>query len=196
MPKMPRTTELFDLTRTIAAPLLASCEYPDEALPKIRDFILALGPALSPEEYETRGENVWIAKSATVAESACICGPTIICAGSEIRHCAYIRGCVIVGEGSVVGNSTELKNAILFDCVQVPHFNYVGDSIYGYRSHTGAGTIASNVRSDKKNVIVHTEDGAYDTKLRKMGAMLGDGCEVGCNSVLCPGSIVGRNSIV
>lgn len=185
---------LYDLTHTAAAPLLKELNYPWEALPKIKEFILKLGETLSPEEYDLRGENVWIAKSARVFESAYITGPAIIGPDTEIRQCAFLRGNVLVGAGCVVGNSTELKNVILFDNVQVPHYNYVGDSILGFKSHMGAGSITSNVKSDKTLVVVHTENESIETGLKKFGAMLGDHVEVGCNSVLNPGTVIGRDS--
>ena len=189
-----KTHELYDLSHTMAKELLAECEYPWLALPKIKEFVLTLGKTLSPDEYELVGEDVWIAKSAKIAPSATINGPAIIGADTELRTGAFIRGSVIVGCGCVVGNSCELKNAILFDSVQVPHFNYIGDSILGYKSHTGAGAITSNVKSDKTLVKVRCEDGAIETGLKKFGAMLGDFVEVGCNSVLNPGTVVGRNT--
>ena len=189
-----KTNELYDLSHTIAKELLTECEYPWLALPKIKEFILALGKTLSPDEYDLVGDNVWIAKSAKIAPSATVNGPAIIGADTELRTGAFIRGSVIVGCGCVVGNSCELKNAILFDSVQVPHFNYIGDSILGYKSHTGAGAITSNVKSDKTLVKVRSEDGAIETGLKKFGAMLGDYVEVGCNSVLNPGTVVGRNT--
>ena len=189
-----KTSELFDTTHTLSKALLDTCEYPWEALPLIKGFITALGESLSPDEYDNPTEGVWIAKSATIAPSATINGPCIIGKDTELRTGAFIRGSVIVGDGCVVGNSCELKNAILFDCVQVPHFNYIGDSILGYRSHTGAGAITSNVKSDKTLVKVRTEDGFIETGLKKFGAMLGDFVEVGCNSVLNPGTVIGRNT--
>lgn len=189
-----KTNELYDLSHTLAAPLLSECEYPWEALPKIKAFIMDLGATLSPDEYDHPADDVWIAKSATVAPSATVNGPTIIGKNTELRTGAFIRGAVIVGEGCVVGNSCELKNAILFDSVQVPHFNYIGDSILGYRSHTGAGAITSNVKSDKSLVSVKTDGEPINTGLKKFGAMLGDFVEVGCNSVLNPGTVVGRNT--
>lgn len=190
-----KTYELYDLSHTLAAELLSSCEYPWEALPKIKNFVIALGNTLSADEYDNPSENVWIAKSATVAKSATICAPCIIGKNTELRTGAFIRGSVIVGDGCVVGNSCELKNAILFDNVQVPHFNYIGDSILGYRSHTGAGAITSNVKSDKSLVCVRGNDGELiETGLKKFGAMLGDFVEVGCNSVLNPGTVIGRNT--
>lgn len=187
---------LFDYSKTIAKPLLESVDYPWEALPKIKDFIIELGKTLDPEIYEQRGENIWVAKSATVFPSAYLGGPLIICEDAEVRHCAFIRGSAIVGRGAVVGNSTELKNSILFDGVQVPHYNYIGDSILGYKAHTGAGTITSNLKSDKSLVTVLCDDEKVETGVKKFGAMLGDHVEVGCNSVLNPGSVVGRNTNV
>lgn len=196
MANIAKTAELLDLSKSIAAPLLEKTEYPWEALPKIKAFILELGATLPSDIYEQVGEDVWIAKSAKVAPTASIAGPTIICEGAEIRHCAYIRGSVIVGLGSIVGNSCEVKNSIIFDGVQTPHYNYVGDSILGYHSHMGAGSVTSNVKSDKTNVSILTDGERIPTGLRKFGAILGDYVEVGCNSVLCPGSVVGRNCTV
>lgn len=187
---------LYDLTETIAAPLLKDAVYPWEVLPRIHDFIIELGSTLSTELYEKRGENIWIAKSARVAPTACLNGPLIVDEEAEIRHCAFIRGSAIVGKDAVVGNSTELKNVILFNKVQVPHYNYVGDSILGFRAHMGAGSITSNVKSDKTLVAVGTAEERMETGLKKMGAMLGDCVEVGCNSVLNPGTVIGRNSNV
>ena len=168
--------------------------YPWEVLPKISAFIVELGNTLSGDEYEKRGENVWIARSAKVAPTAYINGPAIIGKDAEVRHCAFIRGNAIVGEGAVVGNSTELKNVILFNKVQVPHYNYVGDSILGYKSHMGAGSITSNVKSDKKLVVVKAPEGNIETGMKKFGAMLGDEVEIGCGSVLNPGTVVGSHS--
>ncbi|MBQ8305178.1 MAG: UDP-N-acetylglucosamine pyrophosphorylase [Blautia sp.] len=185
---------MLDLTQTIAADLFAGKTYPWEVLPEIGDFILKLGATLSPDEYDHPAEDVWIAKSATIAPTASITGPVIIGKDAEIRQCAFIRGKAIVGEGAVVGNSTELKNAVLFNKVQVPHYNYVGDSVLGYRSHMGAGSICSNVKSDKKLVVVHDGDEHIETGVKKFGAMLGDFVEVGCGSVLNPGTVIGRNS--
>ena len=188
---------LYTLEETIAGEYLAQFTYPWEALAGIGDFIRKLGPTLDKEKYEQRGEDIWVAKNATVFESAYLHGPLIIDEEAEIRHCAFIRGNAIVGKGSVVGNSTELKNVIIFNSVQVPHYNYVGDSILGYKSHMGAGSITSNVKSDKTLVVVKD---SYDTKeeietgLKKFGAMLGDYVEVGCNSVLNPGTVVGSHS--
>lgn len=186
--------DLYDLEQTLAAPLFEGLTYPWEALPKIGSFILELGETLPEEEYDKVDENVWIAKSATVAKTASITGPCIIGKDAEVRHCAFIRGNALVGEGAVVGNSTELKNVILFNKVQVPHYNYVGDSILGFKSHMGAGSITSNVKSDKKLVIVKDGEECIETGLKKFGAMLGDNVEVGCGSVLNPGTVIGRNS--
>ena len=177
---------LYDLTQTQAAALLEKAEYPWEVLPEIGAFIKELGATLPEEEYEKRGENIWVARSAKVAPTAFLNGPVIIGKNAEVRHCAFIRGNALVGEGCVVGNSTELKNVILFNNVQVPHYNYVGDSILGYKSHMGAGSITSNVKSDKTLVVLHTKDGDMETGLKKFGAMVGDYVEVGCNSVLNP----------
>lgn len=187
---------LYDLTQTIAAPLFEGATYPWELLPKISAFIIELGNRLPEDKYEKRGENVWISKSATVFPTAYINGPCIIDEEAEVRHCAFIRGNAIVGKGAVVGNSTELKNVILFNKVHVPHYNYVGDSILGYKSHMGAGSITSNVKSDKTLVVVKSPYGNIETGLKKMGAMLGDNVEVGCNSVLNPGTVIGRCSNV
>ena len=190
------TSELYDLSHTIARDLLSECEYPWLALPKIKDFVRDIIKLLSEDEYFLYAEDVLVAKSAVIAPSATICGPTVIGAGTEVRPGAYIRGAVIVGENCVVGNSCELKNSILFDNVQVPHFNYIGDSILGYRSHTGAGAITSNVKSDKTLVCVNCNGTNIDTGLKKFGAMIGDFVEVGCNSVLNPGTVIGRNTNV
>lgn len=185
---------LFDYSKTIAEPLFKSVEFPWEVLPKIKDFIIELGKTLDPEIYELRGENIWVAKSANIFPSAYLGGPLIICEDAEVRHGAFIRESAIVGRGAVVGNSTELKNSILFDCVQTPHYNYIGDSILGYKSHTGAGVITSNLKSDKSLVTVLCDGQKVETGVKKFGAMLGDNVEVGCNSVLNPGSVVGRNT--
>ena len=187
-------SNMLDLNETIAAELFEGKTYPWEVLPEIGDFIIKLGKTLDPSEYEEKGENVWIARSATVAPTASITGPAIIGRDAEVRHCAFIRGKAIVGEGAVVGNSTELKNVILFNKVQVPHYNYVGDSILGYKSHMGAGSITSNVKSDKKLVKVHTPEGDIETGIKKFGAMLGDEVEVGCGSVLNPGTVIGPHT--
>ena len=185
---------LYNLDETIAKELLESVTYPWEALPKIEEFIIELGKKLDTNIYEKKGENIWIAKSAKVAPTAYINGPVIIGEDAEIRHCAFIRGKAIVGNGAVVGNSTELKNVILFNKVQVPHYNYVGDAILGYKAHMGAGSITSNVKSDKKLVVVKNGTEKIETGLKKFGAMLGDNVEVGCNSVLNPGTVIGRNT--
>ncbi len=188
--------ELYTLDETIAKDIFDGARYPWEVLPKIGGFIVALGGTLPEERYEKRGDDVWIAKSAHVYPSACICGPAIIDEEAEIRHCAFIRGNAIVGRGAVVGNSTELKNVILFNKVQVPHYNYVGDSILGYKAHMGAGSITSNVKSDKTLVVVRAGAESMETGLKKFGAMLGDCVEVGCNSVLNPGTVIGRQANV
>lgn len=185
---------LFDLEETIAIGAFDNCTYPWEVLGRIKSEILKIGATLSSEEYDKHGEDVWIAKSAKVAPTAYIGGPAIIGKDAEIRHCAFIRGSAIVGEGAVVGNSTELKNVILFNKVQVPHYNYVGDSILGYKSHMGAGSITSNVKSDKSPVVVHAGELRIETGLKKFGAILGDHVEVGCNSVLNPGTVIGRSA--
>ena len=185
---------LYSLDQSIARKLLESAVYPWEVLPKIKEFIIELGNQLNKDEYEQKGENVWIAKTAKVAPTVYINGPAIIGKDAEIRHCAFIRGNAIIGEGAVVGNSTELKNVILFNKVQVPHYNYVGDSILGYKSHMGAGSITSNVKSDKKLVVVKNGDAKIETGLKKFGAMIGDNVEVGCGSILNPGSVIGKNT--
>ena len=186
--------ENYSLDQTIAKDIFNGVTYPWEVLPKISNFILELGATLSEDEYEKRGENVWVAKSAKVAPTAFINGPAIIGKDAEVRHCAVIRGNAIVGVGAVVGNSTELKNVILFNKVQVPHYNYVGDSVLGYKSHMGAGSITSNVKSDKKLVVVKAGEEKIETGMKKFGAMLGDEVEVGCGSVLNPGTVVGNHS--
>ena len=188
---------LFNLEETIAKELLQSEEYPWEVLPKIKDYILKIGPNLDKNIFNQVDDEVWIAKSAKVAPTASITGPTIIDENAEIRHCAFIRGKAIIGKNTVVGNSTELKNCILFNNVQVPHYNYIGDSILGHKAHMGAGSINSNIKSDKKNIQIKinaTEQ--IETNLRKVGAFIGDEVEVGCNSVLNPGTIIGRKSII
>ncbi len=190
--------DLYNLDETIAKQILSTEKYPWEILPKINDYILEIGPILDKEKYEQIGDNIWVAKSAKIASTASITGPAIIDENAEIRHCAFIRGKAIVGKNVVVGNSTELKNVILFNNVQVPHYNYVGDSILGYKSHMGAGSMTSNVKADKSNVQIKKRTGEcekiIETNLRKVGAFLGDGVEVGCNSVLNPGTIIGKNS--
>ena len=188
-----KIANLYDLSQSIAGEYLAQFTYPWEALAGISDYIKELGATLDPEKFEQRGEDIWIAKSATVAPSACLNGPLIIDEDAEIRHCAFIRGSAIIGKGSVVGNSTEIKNDIIFNSVQVPHYNYVGDSILGYKSHMGAGSITSNVKSDKTLVVVkdrYDTGEELETGRKKFGAMLGDYVEVGCNSVLNPGTVI------
>lgn len=189
-----KITNLYNLEETIAKDIFTGCKYPWEVLPKIKDFIVTLGESLNSEEYDKIDNNIWIAKSAKIAPTAYIAGPAIIGKDTEVRHCAFIRGNAIVGNNCVVGNSTELKNVILFNNVQVPHYNYVGDSILGYKSHMGAGSITSNVKSDKKLVVVKDGDEKIETGLKKFGCMIGDNVEVGCGSVLNPGSVIGRNS--
>ncbi|WFR56053.1 UDP-N-acetylglucosamine pyrophosphorylase [Anaerocolumna sp. AGMB13025] len=186
----------YDLTQTIAASLMKRFTYPWEVLTEIGKYILELGSELSLEEYDKVGEDVWIAKSATVAPSAYIQGPAIIGKDAQIRHCAFIRGNAIVGEGAVVGNSTELKNVILFNKVQVPHYNYVGDSVLGYKAHMGAGSITSNVKSDKTLVTIKYQDSKVETGLKKVGALLGDHVEIGCNTVMNPGTVIGKGAHV
>ena len=187
---------LYDLTHTMAARYLSGFTYPWEALAGLEEFLKELGNTLPEEEFEKRGENIWIHKEAKVAPTAFLNGPLIVCRGAEIRHCAFVRGSALVGEGAVVGNSTELKNVILFDNVQVPHYNYVGDSILGFKSHMGAGAVTSNVKQDKTLVTVAAGFRRVETGLKKFGAMLGDNVEVGCNSVLNPGTVIGRGSRV
>ena len=189
-----RIEDLYDLKETIAVDIFDGLKFPWEVLPKIKDFIIKLGETLPEDRYERKGENIWIAKSARVFPSAYIAGPCIIDEDAEVRHCAFIRGSAIVGKGCVVGNSTELKNVILFNKVQVPHYNYVGDSILGFKAHMGAGSITSNVKSDKTLVAVKSDGENIETGLKKFGAMLGDNVEVGCNSVLNPGTVVGRST--
>ena len=189
-----RINNLYDLNQTIASKLFEGITYPWEVLPKISEFIINFGKTLDKNEYDEIEENVWIAKSAKIAPTACINGPCIICENAEIRHCAFIRGNAIVGENTVVGNSTELKNVVLFNNVQVPHYNYVGDSILGYKAHMGAGSITSNVKSDKKLVVVKYGNNKIETGLKKFGAMIGDNVEIGCGSVLNPGTVIGRET--
>ncbi len=189
-----KITDLYDLSHTAANDYLRMFTYPWEALKGISGMIVDLGRRLDPEQYDNPSENVWIHKTARVFPSAYIGAPCIIGAGTEIRHCAFIRGSALIGENCVIGNSAELKNVIIFDNVQTPHYNYVGDSILGYKSHMGAGSITSNVKSDKTNVVIKNGNETIETGIKKIGAMLGDFVEVGCNSVLNPGTIVGRNS--
>lgn len=191
-----KTLELFDLSKTIAKPLLEKSEYPWQILKDIKDFVISLGEKLDKSLFDEVSPQVWIAKSAKVYPSAHIAAPCIIDEDAEIRHCAFIRGGVIVGKNCVVGNSTEMKNAIIFDNVQIPHFNYVGDSVLGFKSHLGAGAVTSNVKSDKTPVTVLKDGEKIETGLKKFGAMVGDFTEVGCNSVLCPGTVIGKNCTV
>lgn len=186
--------DLYDLDHTLAKDYLSRFTYPWEALAGIKQLIVEIGSHLDPQDYTEVAPQVWVHRTAVVAPTAYLGAPCIIGAGTEVRHCAFIRGAALVGENCVVGNSVELKNVILFDCVQTPHYNYVGDSILGYKSHMGAGSITSNVKSDKTLVVVHGQGEDVATGLKKMGAMLGDHVEVGCNSVLNPGTVIGRNS--
>lgn len=188
-----KVSNYLDVEHTIAKYMFDSVENPWEVLPSIGVFIEQLGPMLPADEFEQKGANVWISRTARVAPTASITGPCIIDADTEIRHCAFIRGNAIIGKKCVIGNSTEVKNSIIFDEVQIPHYNYVGDSILGFRSHLGAGAITSNVKNDKSNVEVNFALGRMDTKLRKFGAVIGDYTQVGCNTVLNPGTIIGRN---
>lgn len=191
-----KTVNLFDLSKTIAAPLLETAEYPWQILGKIKEFVVSLGESLDKDVFEEISPQVWVAKSAKIFPSAYIAAPCIIDENSEVRHSAFIRGGVIVGKNCVVGNSTEMKNCIIFDNVQIPHFNYVGDSVLGFKSHLGAGAVTSNVKSDKTLVTVLKEGEKVETGLKKFGAMVGDYTEVGCNSVLCPGTVIGKNCTV
>ena len=193
---MYKTADLYDLSHTLAGPLLEKTEYPWEALDGIKDFILALGPTLPKDEFDEVKPGVWVAKDANVYPSALLNPPCIIGHKTEVRHCAFIRGSALVGDGAVVGNSVEIKNAILFDGVQVPHFNYVGDSVMGYKSHMGAGSVTSNVKSDKTLVVVKDGKEEIATGRKKFGAMVGDFVEVGCNSVLNPGTVLGPRASV
>lgn len=194
---IPKISELFDLEHTIAASLFDGKEYPWEVLADIKDYILKLGPTLPKDEFDNPREGVWIAKDAMVFESAYIGAPCIIDHGAEVRHCAFIRESAIVGKNSVIGNSCELKNVVIFDNCEVPHYNYVGDSVLGFHAHMGAGSVTSNVKSDRQNVVVKSAEGdAVPTGRKKFGAMLGDWAEIGCNAVLNPGSVIGRHSNV
>lgn len=193
---MYKIKDLYDLNETIAAELFEGKEYPWEVLADIGDFILKLGDKLPKDEFTKKGDNIWIHKSVTIAPTATLNGPLIIDEGTEVRPGAFIRGKAIVGKNCVVGNSTELKNVVLFNTVQVPHYNYVGDSILGTHSHMGAGSITSNIKSDKTLVVVKDGDERIETGLKKFGAMLGDYVEVGCNSVLNPGTMIGRHTNV
>lgn len=196
MPSVLTVEALYDLEHTLAAPLLRGVRYPWEALAGVREFIRAAGAALSPDEYVSPRPGVWIHKTAHIFDSAYLGDDVIIGKGAEVRHGAFIRGAALVGDGAVVGNSTELKNVVLFDKVQVPHYNYVGDAILGFRSHMGAGSVTSNVKSDKTPVTVRCEGDNIETGLKKMGAMLGDDVEIGCGSVLNPGTVIGRGARV
>lgn len=187
---------LFSPGDTLAAPLLKSVKYAFEVLPKLAGYIKEIGPKLDPAIYDCKGDDIWIAKSATVAPTAYIKGPCIVGENSEVRHCAFLRGSVLIGNNCVAGNSSELKNVILVDTVQVPHYNYVGDSVLGTRAHMGAGAITSNVKSDRTLVVIRTENEVLETGLKKVGAMIGDGVEIGCGSVLNPGTVIGKNTIV
>lgn len=189
-------SELFDLSQTIAAEIFEGKTYPWEVLPEIHDFILKLGPTLPKDEYEEKKEGVWIARDAVIWPTVSITGPCIVCHKATLRQCAFIRGNAIIGEGTVVGNSTELKNVILFNDVEAPHYNYVGDSILGFHAHMGAGSITSNIKSDRKNIVVRGEGQEIATGMRKIGAMLGDWTEIGCGSVLNPGSVIGAHTNV
>ncbi|MDL2214446.1 UDP-N-acetylglucosamine pyrophosphorylase [Clostridia bacterium OttesenSCG-928-O13] len=191
-----RISDLFDLTKTIAASLFEGHTYPWEVLPQISDYILQLGPILPADRFDKVGDDVWVAKSAKVAQNAFVGGPCIIDEEAEVRHCAFIRGSAIVGKGAVVGNSTELKNVVLFDKVQVPHFNYIGDTVMGHRAHFGAGVVTTNVKSDKGLVAVKCSDETIETGRKKVGTFAGDDAEVGCNSAMCPGCVLGRGVIV
>ena len=189
-----KTENLLDLRKTIAAGVFKNTVYPWEIIPKIADYIRELGNTLDPEIYERRGEDIWIAKSAVIAPTASLNGPLIICENAEIRHCAFIRGSAIVGRGAVIGNSTELKNSLIFDEAQVPHYNYVGDSVLGFKAHMGAGAITSNLKADKSLVTVACDGEKIETGLEKFGAILGDNVDIGCNCVLNPGTVVGRHT--
>ena len=192
----PKTAEIYDFSQSVAGKYLEKTVYPFEILSKIKDIILEVGKNLDPEKFDKIGENVWIAKDAVVSPTAYINGPCIIGSKTEVRHCAFIRGNALIGEGCVVGNSTELKNVIIFNSVQVPHYNYVGDSVLGYKSHMGAGSITSNVKSDKTLVVIKSDEEKVETGLKKVGAFLGDFVEIGCGSVLNPGTVIGKNASV
>ncbi len=196
MHNIPTVNELFDLSHSIAGEYLAGFTFPWEALKGLKDYIIKLGGTLSADEYDNPSENVWIAKDAKVAPTACINGPCIIDHGAEIRHCAYVRGSAIIGKNSVFGNSCEIKNSIIFDDAQTPHYNYVGDSVLGWHSHMGAGSITSNVKSDRSNIVIRSGKETVETGRYKIGAMLGDYVEIGCNSVLNPGTVIGKHSNV
>lgn len=191
-----KISSLFDLNRTIAKELLESLTYPWEVFSCLDDFIMKLGPNLPKDRFKQIEPNIWVAKSAKIAPTACLNGPLIVDEDAEIRHCAFIRGTAVIGKGVVVGNSTELKCALLFDSVQVPHYNYVGNSVLGYKSHMGAGSITSNLKSDKSLVSIKSGNNKLDTGLKKFGAILGDFVEVGCNSVMNPGTVIGKHTNV
>lgn len=191
-----KISNLFDLNNTIAKELLERLEYPWEVFNTLEDFIMEIGPKLPKDKFEQKGDNIWIAKSAKVAPTASLNGPLIIDEDAEVRHCAFVRGNAIVGKGAVVGNSTELKCTLLFDKVQVPHYNYVGNSVLGFKSHMGAGSITSNLKSDKSLVTVNVHGEKVETGMKKFGAILGDCVEVGCNSVMNPGTVIGKNTNV
>lgn len=193
---MMEIEELLDLNETITKDFFADLKYPWEVFENLDEKIVELGKSLSSDIYEYRGDNIWVAKSAKVADTASLNGPLIIDEEAEIRHCAFIRGSAVVGKKSVVGNSTELKSSILFNCVQTPHYNYVGNSVLSYKSHMGAGSITSNLKSDKSLVTIKTDEGVIETGLKKLGAILGSNVEVGCNSVLNPGTVIGKNTNV
>lgn len=193
---MLETKELLSLDKSVAGEFLGKFRYPWQALPSIKDFILEYGKSLSESEYTLLSENVWVHKSAKVAPTAYIGSPCIIGENTEVRHCAFIRGSALIGKNCVIGNSTEIKNAILFDNVQVPHYNYIGDSILGYKAHLGAGAVTSNVKSDKSLVVLRSGDNKTETGLKKFGAIVGDFVEVGCNSVLNPGTVIGRSTSI
>ncbi len=192
---MYKISQLCDLSHSLMGDYISSFEYPWEALSRLKDAIVTIGITLG-DEYTEISPEVWVHKDAKVYPSAYVCGPCIIGAGTEVRHCAFIRGSAVIGENCVIGNSVEIKNAVIFDNTEVPHYNYVGDSILGYKSHLGAGSITSNIKSDRKNIVIHDFDGKIETGLRKIGAMLGDFVEVGSNTVLNPGTVIGRNTTV
>lgn len=193
---LKKYTEILNINATIAAPLFAETTYPWEVLPKIKDYILTIGPNLSKEEYLKVADDIWVHKTAIIATTATINSPCIIGTNTEIRHCAFIRGSAIIGDNCVIGNSTEVKNSIIFNNCECPHFNYIGDAILGEHAHTGAGVILSNVKSDRTNIIIKDNNDKIPTNLRKMSAILGDNTEIGCNSVICPGSIIGKNTTI
>lgn len=194
MHNIPTVNDLYDLSHSVAGEYLSRFTYPWEALEGLKKYIIELGKTLSPDEYDCPSENVWIAKDAKVAPSALINGPCIIDHGAEVRHCAFVRGSAIIGKNSVFGNSCEIKNSIIFDDAQVPHFNYIGDSVLGWHSHMGAGSITSNVKSDRSNIVIRSGKERIESGRYKIGAMLGDYVEIGCNSVLNPGTVIGKNS--